>query len=63
MDRMPDSGSGDGGSSPLAVTNKTKSQKRKESPLSIFFFGVFVFQSEALEEGAANPLVFLYCLP
>jgi hypothetical protein len=38
MDRMSDSGSDDGGSSPLVVTNKTKIQKKKiESKLSFLF--------------------------
>jgi hypothetical protein len=43
MDRMSDSGSDDGGSSPLVVTNKTEIQKKKKKFTFNFLFLDFCF--------------------
>jgi hypothetical protein len=64
MDRMPDSGSGDGGSSPLVVTNKTKSRALEEgaaSPLVflhcfLVFSGFLFFKAEVLGKGVSQSM-------
>ena len=63
MDRMADSGSDDGGSSPLVVTNKTKKHKKERKLAFNFFFVLFRLSARsAVRKCVAQRSTVLSCI-